>query len=143
MISTPELTFTTQHSTTTSPSPTVTANTTSTSSAPTPTISFLNNQTDSSQKFAFQGFENHNYTGKATQIYTTEGFFDFAFNITSYVWKPLKSECCVTFCQGKQDSTNWRCMEWYRTAASAPFLRLSIWCGKTDENIAQMNHTCS
>jgi hypothetical protein len=78
-----------------------------------------------------------------TQIYNKEGFYDFAFNSTSYVWRPVSSDCCVTFCQDKKNATGWRCDERYQTAASGPFPRISIWCGRGDENIARMNHTCS
>ena len=114
--------------------------------APAPTgrphIDFLNNETVPSRGIAFQAFTDHNYMGPATEIYNGEGFYDLGINATSYVWIPNDSDCCVTFCQSKKNTTQWWCRERFQQESSGPFPRLGVLCG-TDFDRDYGSHWCA
>ncbi|KAL2168965.1 hypothetical protein VTG60DRAFT_6607 [Thermothelomyces hinnuleus] len=117
-------------SSSTSGTPTQTA----TTSAASPSPTFLNNQSDSSmfEHFQFQAFSKPDFGGQYTDPIKEEGFYDFPFNLTSYVWSTNKTDCCVTFCR---DENTWghafRCDSVRREKVEDPtgFPRVSLWCG--------------
>ncbi|RYP08786.1 hypothetical protein DL764_001697 [Monosporascus ibericus] len=74
--------------------PTVSATSVSTP-PPTPTV-FLNNNTED---FAFQAFDDRDYEGRATGLFKAQGHFALEFNVSSYVWQPNGTRCCVTMCR--------------------------------------------
>ncbi|KAL2134013.1 hypothetical protein VTI74DRAFT_1218 [Chaetomium olivicolor] len=108
--------------------------TSTTSSAPTPTITSLNSQIDPSvfQRGAFQGWSEANFTGNATKIYHDEGYFDFSFNVTSYIWLRNDTSCCVSFCANKTSAVGWWCANRRREKSDDKFSGLRIWCGQKD-----------
>lgn len=113
--------------------------------APAPTgrphIDFLNNETVPSRGIAFQAFSDLDYKGSATRIYDGEGFYDLGMNATSYVWIPNDSDCCVTFCQTKKNTTQWWCRERFQQEAGRAFPRLGVLCG-TDFDRNRKSHWC-
>jgi hypothetical protein len=123
--------------TTTTPTTTTSTQSSTTSSAPTPSITFLNNQTDPTlfQKYAFQGFSETNFTGKKTSILYEEGFYDFGYNISSYVWIANGTNCCLTFCASKTVDVGYYCDDRKRPAVQDEFPRLSIWCGRSNTSL--------
>lgn len=124
----------------TTPASTSPTSSSSTSSGAAPTATFLNNQTGP-VGFGFQGFSGVNYTGKATQIFRDEGFFDLGIDCLSYVWLPNTTSCCLTFCANQHDPVGYRCQIRKQEKASASFPRIYIWC---DPNLAgKANSTCS
>ncbi|KAL2158781.1 hypothetical protein VTH06DRAFT_3973 [Thermothelomyces fergusii] len=127
-----------------SPSETPTQTATVSSAPPSPT--FLNNQSDPSafEHFQFQGFSKADFDGEFSDPIKEEGFYDFSFNITSYVWETKKTDCCVTFCR---DANTWghafRCDSIRRGRVDDPdgFPRVSLWCG--DRLSTEMQRKCS
>jgi len=112
---------------------------TPTAAAPAPTQTFLNNQTISNHGFAFQGFSDTNYQGKATKIIQDNGFLNLPFDCSSYVWLPGDTDCCITFCNSPTEAGGWWCDQRYRAQASGSFPRIWIGCGKD----AHKEHACS
>ncbi|KAB5518877.1 hypothetical protein GE09DRAFT_506088 [Coniochaeta sp. 2T2.1] len=133
--STPPSTETSSTTTTSS-----STSTTSTTPSPSPEPTFLNNQTGP-LGFGFQGFSGINYTGNVTDIYRDEGFFDFGWDVSSYVWLPNGTSCCVTFCEDHHNATGYRCQARKREESSGGFPRIYIWCDPHLQGIA--NGTCS
>lgn len=90
---------------------------------------------DGEPGFDFKGWEDPNFTGSSTDLITEKGFVDLPFNVTSYKWRPNDSDCCITFCQGKETGVGWRCTDFEREEATAEFGRIFIGCGddKTEE----------
>lgn len=112
------------------PPSTSTASTTSSASAEPTNIEFLNNQTDPSLLFAFQGFTEPNFEGEATPIIRERDGSNLNLTAVSYVWRPNDSHCCVSFCQSRKDKRpDWICDERYRKKSSESFKRIYIWCG--------------
>ena len=91
--------------------------------------------------FAFQGFSEPNYMGKASAIIRETGFYDIGVDAISYVWQ-TNTTCCVTFCADEHESTGYRCEPRQRAEASSAFPRVHIWC-RGDEGEANANATCS
>ncbi|CAH0044554.1 unnamed protein product [Clonostachys solani] len=117
-------------STTVTSSTTSQSSTTPTSSIPIPTETFLNNATDSGNKFAFQSFSESNYNGNHTGLLRDTGKSDIGFNVRSFVWKPVKTNCCVTLCLNDTLRVGWTCDELYKTKVTETFLSIYVWCGE-------------
>ncbi|KAL7915209.1 hypothetical protein GGI35DRAFT_173547 [Trichoderma velutinum] len=120
-------------SSTSTSSTTSTKTSTTTSSSPTP--SFLNNQTTSGNTFAFQGFSNDTFLGKATTIIDDEGGTDLGFEAHSYVWLPSVTDCCITFCTNatSKGMVGWLCSQRKQPKSSDPFKRVYVWCHQKHE----------
>ncbi|OPB37419.1 hypothetical protein A0O28_0043310 [Trichoderma guizhouense] len=120
-------------SSTSTSSTTSTRTSTTTSSSPTP--SFLNNQTTSGNTFAFQGFSNDTFLGKASTIIDDEGGTDLGFEAHSYVWLPSVTDCCITFCTNatSKGMVGWLCSQRKQPKSSDPFKRVYVWCHQKHE----------
>ncbi|CAG9947916.1 unnamed protein product [Clonostachys rosea f. rosea IK726] len=118
------------------------SSTTPTSSIPIPTETFLNNATDSGNKFAFQSFSEQNYNGNHTGLLRDTGKSDIGFNAQSFVWKPVKSNCCVTLCLNDTLRVGWTCDELYKTKVTETFLSIYVWCGE-ERDADGTNAICS
>lgn len=57
------------------------------------------------------------------------------------MWIPNDSDCCVTFCQSKANTTQWWCRERFQYEASREFPRLGVLCG-TDFDRDVKTHWC-
>ncbi|KEF59082.1 uncharacterized protein A1O9_03925 [Exophiala aquamarina CBS 119918] len=110
----------------------------STTTSVSSTATFLNNQTAKVNTFAFQGFSETGYLGNATAVVGDEGGTNFTFNISSYVWLPNTTSCCLSFCENatKEGLIGWWCDPRYQKDSSASFPRIFVWCGleRMDEN---------
>lgn len=82
--------------------------------------------------FMLQAWEEPQYTGDKTRVYTEEGFYDFPFMAWSYVWFPNKTDCCLTFCASPTNHTptGWWCDHRRRPKTDKSFGRVNIWCGR-------------
>ncbi|VUC23267.1 unnamed protein product [Clonostachys rosea] len=119
-----------------------TSSTSPTSSISTPTETFLNNATDSGNKFAFQSFSEPNYNGNHTGLLRDAGKSDIGFNVQSFVWKPVKTNCCVTLCLNDTLRVGWTCDELFKTKVSETFLSIYVWCGE-ERDADGSNAICS
>lgn len=90
---------------------------------------------DDEPGFDFKGWQDPNFTGLSTDLITEKGFVNLPFNVTSYKWRPNDSDCCITFCQGKEKGVGWRCTSFERDESTAEFGRIFVGCGddKTEE----------
>lgn len=90
---------------------------------------------DDEPGFDFKGWQDSTFTGLSTDLITEKGFSDLPFNVTSYKWRPNDSDCCITFCQGKEKGVGWRCTSFERDESTAEFGRIFVGCGddKTEE----------
>lgn len=112
-----------------SPPKTTTPATNRTSSEP--AASSLDDETPN-VGFMLQAWEEPQYTGDKTRVYTEEGFYDFPFMAWSYVWFPNKTDCCLTFCASPTNHTptGWWCDHRRRPKTDKSFGRVNIWCGR-------------
>ncbi|KAL2753016.1 hypothetical protein ACRALDRAFT_1078027 [Sodiomyces alcalophilus JCM 7366] len=130
-------------STPSSTSSTSTSTRTSTSSPAEPTPTFLNETVALPVgTFAFQAFSDVNFTGNYTDVYQAEGFFNFPFDVVSYIWLQNRTDCCINFCEGPDDYTGYRCDPREQRVASQPFDHLYIGCNG-DAPRGEENRFCS
>ncbi|KAH7020901.1 uncharacterized protein B0I36DRAFT_367377 [Microdochium trichocladiopsis] len=77
--------------------------------------------------FAFQAFEQANFTGASTSVIKVEGALGLPFNSSSYIWQRNGTACCTTFCIGKS-WVGWWCQDKTQPEASRKFDNIEIGC---------------
>lgn len=125
-----------------------TGTTSSSTPAPTPT-----NLSELPKKifYQFQGWEQKDFQGNATKIYSEDGYWDLEFEVRSWAWTPTEiipnPNCCITFCRNRTDAGGYWCQEKRQKEVSnkenlpngGKFGR--IWTGCGDD--ARQQHKCS